>query len=73
MVGARLLGDLHLRMMLEELAHRQVEKEHSRLEVATPDRVPEIQGIIRGTRYFLTIADTEIARREALDRPDIKA
>lgn len=70
MLGRKLLADPFLRMLLEELSYRQVQKEQCRLETATGNDVMESQGIIRGTRFFLELTGKEEAKREPLDRPD---
>ena len=67
LLAARLMGDPFLGSLLEELCHRQLDKEHGRLEVANGREVIESQGIIRGTRYFLALRLNEIQKREAID------
>ena len=66
-LGSRLLGDLFLASLIEELCFRQIDKEHERNETAKGDQVVESQGIIRGTRYFLEIRRREKQRRDTLD------
>lgn len=68
LLGSRLLADPFLLSLLEELAHRQIDKEHKKLETAKGDQVIESQGIIRGTRYFLDLSATQKLKFEGLDR-----
>ena len=70
LLARRLLADPFLASLLEELCLRQIDKEHSILESCSVDKVPERQGVIRGTRYFLEIRSNEKQQMEALDRPD---
>ena len=67
-LASRLLADPYLGSLVEELAYRQIDKEHLRLESAKGDQVPDSQGIIRGTRYFLAIRKEEMQKRQHLDR-----
>ena len=68
-LASRMLSDPYLGSLLEELAYRQIDKEHSRLETAKGDQVADSQGIIRGTRYFLVIRQDEMQRRQGVDQP----
>lgn len=67
-LGSRLLSDPMLRSLVEELCHRQLDKEHHRLESGIGDQLIESQGIIRGTLYFMGISEKEKQKREGLDR-----
>ena len=67
LLASRLMGDPFLGSLLEEMCHRQIDKEHARLEVANGREVIESQGIIRGTRYFLALRLNEQMKREAID------
>ena len=68
LLASRLLADPYLGSLVEELAYRQIDKEHERLESAKGDQVADSQGIIRGTRYFLALRKDEMQKRQGIDQ-----